>query len=63
MKFKPNDYVFLFCHGAVDVLFQIESGGGEEPEKMSTDTGLELHPGGTETQARMLRYKCYISCS
>lgn len=55
--------LLFFCHCAVDVLFQMESGGGEEPEKMSTDTGLELHPGGTETRASMLRSKCYISCS
>lgn len=35
----------------VDVLFQMESSGGEEPENMSTESGLDLHPGGTKARA------------
>lgn len=58
-----NDYdddVFLHRHCAVDVLFQMGRDGGEEAEKMSTDTGLELHPGVTKG---VTVYKRYNGCS
>lgn len=48
IKFKADD-VCLCCHCALDVFFQMEYTGVEEPENMNTDLGLELHPGGTET--------------
>ena len=61
MKIRPDDDVFLCCRCASDV--EMGSGGGEEAEKMSTDTGLELHAGGAGTRASMLRRKSCISSS
>lgn len=52
--------VFLRRHCAVDVLFQMGRDGGEEAEKMSTDTELELHPGVT---TGVTVYKRYLGCS
>lgn len=49
VKFKADEYVSLCCHCALDVFFQMEYTGVEEPENMSTEMGLELHPGVTET--------------
>lgn len=47
---SPKRVILRVC--AVDAWFQMESGGGEEPEHMSTEDGPELHPGEAETPSR-----------
>lgn len=59
-KIKFNADNVCLC-GALDVFFQMEYTGVEEPENMGTEMGLELHQGGTETCT--LNYKCSIGSS